>query len=175
MFTSNTIQVTVVFVSGGWTQFGVAQCDSGLTGCVQVSPFYSKLNVTAERSHGFSPHALLWNKNSLDQDPCTVDAMLNASCRGLGKISLSPHAPSARMAVVSSTMASTEHAYPPPNNGQYRLPSRTNYSDELRCGCNTVMTTGMRVQISRAWSCVGSFFSPSYMARASCQGDQIYS
>ena len=65
VFISNTIQVTVVFVSGG-TQSGVAQRASGLTGCVQVSPFYSKLNVTAEGSHGFSPHALVLNKNSLD-------------------------------------------------------------------------------------------------------------
>ena len=64
MFISNTIRVAVVFVSGGWTQSGVAQRASGLTGCVQVSPFYSKLNVTAERSHGFSPHALVLNKNS---------------------------------------------------------------------------------------------------------------
>ena len=87
MFISNTIRVTVVFVSGGWTQLGVAQRAPGLTGCVQASPFYSKLNVTAEHSHGFSPHALLWNKVSLGRDPCTVGVMLNTSCGGLGKIS----------------------------------------------------------------------------------------
>ena len=102
-----------------------------LTVCVQASAFYSKLDVTPERSHGFFPCVLSWTKNSLDQDQCIVGAMLNASCLGLGKSTLSPYS----RCVIDDGVSRIR--YPPPNSVQYHLPSRTNNS--LKCRCNTVM------------------------------------
>lgn len=82
------IPLFAFFVSGAWAQFDMAQCASGSE----------------------------WNKNSLNQDPCTVGSMLDASCRGLA-----------------------EYTYPPLNATQYYLPPRTNHTGDVMCDCNTVM------------------------------------
>jgi hypothetical protein len=88
MLLSKVIPLAVVFVSGAWAQFDMAQCAAGND----------------------------WNKNSLNQDPCTVGSMLDASCRSLA-----------------------EYTYPPLNASQYYLPPRTNHSGDIMCDCNTVM------------------------------------
>ena len=59
--------------------------------------------------------------------------MLNASCLGLGKSTLSPYS----HCVIDDGVSRIR--YPPPNSVQYHLPSRTNNFDELKCRCNTVM------------------------------------
>ena len=101
-----------------------------LIGCVQASTFYSKLDVTAERLHGFFPFVLSQNKNSLDRDPCTVGAMLNALCLGLCEIFLSLY----NRCVIDDWFNRMHLSVPE----QRPIPSSVN-SDGLRCGCNTVI------------------------------------
>jgi hypothetical protein len=62
MLVSRVVPLVVIFVSGAWAQFDMAQCPSGFD----------------------------WNKNSLGQDPCTVGSMLDASCRGLAEYTYPP-------------------------------------------------------------------------------------
>ena len=80
-------------------------------------------------------YAVSKNKNTLGQDPCTVGSILDASCRGLGKSTLSTCNPF----VIDDDcyLVLVEYTYPPLiNNTQYYPPPR---ASDLMCDCNTVM------------------------------------
>jgi len=80
-----------------------------------------------------SPFRFLQNRNSLNQDPCTVGSMLDASCRGIG--GSTPHGSLfCRFYLLPET-----YNYPPVNASESYRPPRVKYPDDLDCDCNSVM------------------------------------
>ncbi|KAF9647144.1 hypothetical protein BDM02DRAFT_3129933 [Thelephora ganbajun] len=57
-----------------------------------------------------------WNRNHLDQDPCTVGSILDAACRGRA-----------------------EYNYQKLNKTEYYVPPSKNHTGDVTCDCNTMM------------------------------------
>jgi hypothetical protein len=83
-------------------------------------------------------YAVSQNKNAFGQDPCTVGSILDASCRGLSKPTLSMYDPCA--VYERSYLSSVGYAYPPlTDSTKHYLPPRASHFGDVMCDCSTVM------------------------------------